>query len=149
MKKYYPYKTSLKILRVIGFLFNCLLTYLCTLFLKPYPIIMTLAIVLFWTFYIVVLLIAMPIYFAKTNYYISTNEVAKQSGIIYFTRQLMRTDSIQYMTYFSTPLSKYTGFNFLVFNALGGKVVFLFLSKKDSDEISSTISAIIRQKSRL
>lgn len=149
MKKYYPYKTSLKILRVIEFLFNCLLTYLCTLFLKPYPIIMTLAIVLFWTFYIVVLLIALPIYFAKTNYYISTNEVAKQSGIIYFTRQLMRTDSIQYMTYFSTPLSKYTGFNFLVFNALGGKVVFLFLSKKDSDEISSTISAIIRQKSRL
>lgn len=149
MKKYYPYKTSLKILRVLAFLFICLLSFLCTRFLDPYPIIMTLAIILFWTSYVVVLLIALPIYFAKTNYFISTNEVAKQSGIIYFTRQLMRTDSIQYMTYFSTPLSKYTGFNFLVFNALGGKVVFLFLSKKDAEEIYSTISATIRQKSRL
>lgn len=149
MKKYYPYKTSLKILGVLGFLLSCLLTFLSTLFLVPYPIIMTLAIILFWTTYVVIILIAFPIYFSKTNYFISTNEVAKQSGIIYFTRQLMRTDSIQYMTYFSTPLSKYTGFNFLVFNALGGKVVFLFLSKKDADEISSTISAIIRQKSRL
>ena len=149
MKKYYPYKISLTVLRVIGFFFNCFITFLSTLFLKPYQIIMTIVIILFWAAYIVVLLIALPIYFAKTNYFISSNEVAKQSGIIYFTRQLMRTDSIQYMTYFSTPLSKYSGFNFIIFNALGGKVMFLFLSKDDADEISSNISAIIRQKSRL
>lgn len=148
MKKYYPYKVSMKILRVMGFVFCCIITFLSTYFLKPYPIIMKIIITLFWTAYIVIFLVAFPVYFSRTNYFVSTNEVARQSGIIYYTRQLMRTDSIQYMTYFCTPFSKYTGFNFLVFNALGGKVVFLFLSKKDAEEIASTVSAVIRQKSR-
>lgn len=148
MKKYYPSKTSLIILKVLGFSVSVLITYLATIFLTPYPIIMWIVIGLFWTAFISVLMIAFPIYFKRTNYYISSSEISKQSGIIYYTKQLMRTESVQYMTLFSTPLSKYTGFNFILFNALGGKVVFFFVSSDDAGEITSTVSAAIRQKQK-
>ncbi len=146
MKKYYPCKTSLIILKVLGLLFTAGINVLAKLFLAPYRIIMWLVILLFWTSYIVILFIAMPIYFSRTNYFISKNEIAKQSGIIYFTRQIMRTESIQYVTTLSTPLSSFSGFNFIFFNALGGRVVLFFLSKKDMNEIDALISANIRQK---
>ncbi len=145
MKKYYPSKISLNILKVLGFIISIVITILSTKYLVAYKIIMWITIIIFWLSYILVLLIAFPIYFKRTTYCISSSEVSKQSGIIYLTRQLMRTKSIQYYTLFSTPLSKYTGFNFIIFNALGGRVIFLFLSDNDASEITSTISAIIRQ----
>lgn len=146
MKKYYPYKTALLLLKIVAFVLCVSVSVLARIILSPYRIIMWLVILLFWLAYIIVLYITMPIYFSRTNYFISSQELVKHSGIIFFTRQIMRMDSVQYVSTISTPLSKYTGFNFIIFNALGGRTIFFFLTKKDMLEINSIVSSYLRQK---
>ena len=88
----------------------------------------------------------LPLFFSKTVYYVSILEVSKQSGVIFEAKQLMKVKSVQYITRINTPLSRFTGFNFIKLNALGGSITLLFLSKQDADEISATISAAIRRR---
>jgi len=145
MKKYYPNKTALKMLKILFFLVALILTCVAKLYLSVYPMIMFLVIGLFWTLFVLVALISLPIFFSKTYYFVSTNEVAKQSGIFFESNQLMRVSSIQYISTVATPLSKYTGFNFIKLNALGGYLVLLFLSKSDADDMTATISASLRK----
>ena len=145
MKKYYPNKTSLKILIVVFLALTIFLNIAARLYLSAYPIIMWSAIGLFWVLFIIIVLIGFPIYFSKTYYYVSSTEISKQSGIFIESRQLMRVNSIQYVTRVITPFSRYTGLNFLKMNALGGYLVLLFLSRADAEDIASTISASIRK----
>ena len=146
MKKYYPSKKSLILLRVDLFLISLALSIIARLYLYPYPIIMWTAMLIFWSAFILVAMIFMPLYFAKTWYYVSPHEVSKQSGVLVESKQLMKVKSIQYLTRIVTPLSKFTGFNFIKLNALGGSIVLMFLSKNDANDITATISAAIRQR---
>lgn len=144
MKKYSPSKKSLHIIKVLLFLLSAILTLLCIVFIDAYPILMWICIVLCWFLYIIFGLICSSVYFKRTYYYISSNEIAKRSGIIYESKQLIKVKSIQYVTKISTPLSSFTGFNFLKLNALGGSVLILFLSKNDAEEIINHLSAVIK-----
>ena len=146
MKKYNTSKKSLSLLKVYLFFVFLFLTILSRLYLYSYPIIMWTIILIFWSLFIVGAMIILPIYFAKTCYYVSPYEVSKQSGVFVESKQLMKVKSIQYITKIVTPLSKFTGFNFLKLNALGGSIVLMFLSKNDANDIASTIAAAIRQR---
>lgn len=125
-------------------MFAIAITALTILYLKAYPILMWIVIIICWSIYLIFGIIYSSVYFNRTCYYVSTNEVAKRSGIIYESKQLIKIKSIQYITTITTPLSEFTGFNFLKLNALGGNVFLLFLSKKDCEEIISLLSAIIK-----
>jgi len=145
MKKYYPHKNALKVLRVLSFFVAIILTFVARIYLSTYPMLMYWAVILFWVAFILFAFVGLPFYFTKTYYYVSADEIAKQSGLFFESRQLMRVNSIQYVTRISTPFSNFTGFNFLKMNALGGYLVILFLSKSDSEEIESIISASVRK----
>lgn len=60
----------------------------------------------------------------------------------------MRTSAVQYTTTVRTPFSKITGLNFLIFNAMGGKIIWLFLSRKDLDEILKLIERAVNQNEK-
>lgn len=143
MKKYYPCKSSLNILRVIILLLVILVYILARVYLSRYPIIMWIAISIVWVACVFSTVISLPLNFSKTSYTVSSKEIAKYSGVLIQTRQLMRVSSVQYITEVTTLFSKHTGFNFLIANALGGNIVLLFLSKVDLIEIAATLSSEI------
>ena len=62
------------------------------------------------------------------------------------TKQFMLTESVKSVTTVITPLSRFTGMNFIVLNALGSKLLMPFLSKKDAMEITSIINQSIRAR---
>jgi membrane protein YdbS with pleckstrin-like domain len=136
----------MRILKVILFLIALAASILSKLFLVPYQIIMYTVNGLFWGIFLVGSIFVIPLYYSKTCYYVSCEEIVKQSGFVVSSRQLMRVSAVQYITELTFPLSQYTGTNFLILNALGGKMALLYLSKKDADEITALLSASIRKK---
>ncbi len=145
MKKYYISRYATRILKLILFLIALTATILSKIFLVPYPIIMYSVNGLFWGAFLIGSIIVVPLYYSRTCYYVSSNEIVKQSGFFISSRQLMKVSAIQYLTEIFTPISTYTGMNFLILNALGGKMALLYLSKKDADEITAMLSASIRK----
>ncbi len=146
MKKYYPSKNSLYILKVILLLLTIVFSFLAKVYLSAYPILMFTAIILFCALFVIIGAFWLPLYFSKTVYYISDFEISKQSGVLFEKKQLMKVKSVQYYTRLLTPLSKFTGFNFLKMNALGGSILLWFLNKDDANEIADTLALAIRAR---
>ena len=146
MKKYYPSKNSLYILKVILLLLTIFFSFLAKVYLSAYPILMFTAIILFCALFVIIGAFWLPLYFSKTVYYISDFEISKQSGVLFEKKQLMKVKSVQYYTRLLTPLSKFTGFNFLKMNALGGSILLWFLNKDDANEIADTLALAIRAR---
>jgi hypothetical protein len=87
-----------------------------------------------------------PLYFSSLAYETTSTEVIKHSGVIVRSHQAIRFDSIQYTTVVSSPLSQYTGFNFVIFFIYGGQLRLDFLSRQDTIEIlKSTRSSGMRE----
>jgi membrane protein YdbS with pleckstrin-like domain len=86
-------------------------------------------------------IVYLPLYFKSIKYYVSPKRVIKVSGVIVTSRQIVKTNSIQYTTVIGTPFSKCTGLNFMVLNTFGGQMVLYFLKKNDVDEIISIVEA--------
>lgn len=79
--------------------------------------------------------IHLPLYFSSIKYSTTETEVVKSSGVFIKVHQSVRFSSIQYTTIIKSPLSKHTGFNFIIFFVYGGQLRLLFLKKADADEI--------------
>lgn len=146
MKKYYPSKNSLYILKVIFLLLAIIFSFLAKVYISAYPILMWIAIILFCAMFVIIGAIWLPLYFSKTVYYVSEFEISKQSGVLFEKKQLMKVKSVQYLTRMLTPLSKFTGFNFLKMNALGGSISLWFLKKDDANQIAGILSAAIKAR---
>lgn len=146
MKKYHPSKISLIILKVILLLLTIIFSFLAKVYLSAYPILMFTAIILFCALFVIFGIFWLPLYFSKTIYYISDFEISKQSGVLFEKKQLMKVKSVQYYTRLLTPLSKFTGLNFIKMNALGGSILLWFLHKDDANEIADTLALAIRAR---
>lgn len=165
MKKYYADKRSLNILRVILFVIliviNIALKYLLYILEMRYPEYFaqaksTVPEIIIWgimiaivVIYVLYILIYLPILYNSINYFIGKNDISSVSGVFFKTKRYMKMTSIQYVTKITTPLSKYTGLNFLVISAHGGRMVFTFLSKSDVEEISSYIMNCICKENKI
>ena len=112
-------------------------------FLYIFPMIMWIILIVFATAYVAIALIWLPLYFNNVSYMVSSQEVIRCTGFFMKIRQIMNVSAIQYVTSIATPFSNITGFNFVIVNALGGNLLLLYLSKKDSEEIVRTLSEAI------
>ena len=146
MKKYYPSKAALNFLRLVIAAAAIGLTYVCFRYLHSIEILMYILVGIFWGGGFALCFIFLPLYFAKTSYSISSDIISKHSGMIFTTRQLMRGGSVQYVTAVITPFSRFTALNFIVINALGGKIFLAFLSKKDAAEITAALNKKKKKK---
>lgn len=146
MKKYHPSRKALMFIRIIIFAAAVALTVLARTYLAPYKIIMWTAIGICWALVVCFGLILIPLYFRRTVYCISSAEISKHSGMIYLSRTVMKFSAVQYITEIVTPLSRITALNFIIINALGGKILIPFLSSSDCDEISSLVSSQLRKR---
>lgn len=139
MKRYYADRTGLNVLRILMFIVTAIVAFLTYRYLSFIPIFMWSIMLVFITICFFVAVIYLPLYFKSVNYYATDRKIIKHSGVFYKTNQVMRFDSIQYTTVISTLFSKKTGFNFVMLNAFGGRMILTFLKQRDLEEIMSEV----------
>ena len=165
MKKYYADRKSLKFLRVFTFLLIiCIITalkYLLYFLEARYPdyfaipkftvpeIIIWILIGLLVTAYVIFLMIILPLWYRSVSYTLSADEIIIRSGVFFSNTVYVKMSSVQYTTTVSKPLSKYTSFNFLLINAYGGRLVMMFLSHSDMEEIHKKIRTYLSSRGGL
>lgn len=144
MKKYRPSRVALNVIRIIMLIACVAVIFLSKAYLSDYLILMYSVIGIFCGLCFLFGMILLPIMFSKAEYNISVNDITKTAGFFLITKQYMRTKSIQYVTTITTPFSHFTSINFVIINALGGKIFLPFLTKKDVIEITATLNRAIR-----
>lgn len=85
--------------------------------------------------YVVFIVILLPMWYKTIRYTVSDRHITAYSGLFSKTTRVMKVSSVQNVSRISMPLSRVTGFNFIGINALGGRIVMMFLSEKDCEEI--------------
>ena len=157
MNKYYVDKKSLNFLRVVAFvIIICIIIaikYLMYYIERRYPeyylttkptvpeIIVWVIIAALITAYVVFLFIILPMWYNSVCYMVSSEEIVIRSGVIFNNTTYVKTDSVQYTATVKCPLSKHTSFNFLLINAYGGKLIMMFLSSFELEEINKKIQS--------
>ena len=81
-----------------------------------------------------------PIYFARSEYIISEDEIIKNTVFIKHKHKVMPTSAVASVTVLITPLSRFTGFNMVIINALGARLFIPFISRYDCKLISRQLS---------
>lgn len=94
---------------------------------------------IFALIYILYILIILPLWYNNARYYVTDRDVIARTGVLVKNKQYMKLSAIQYTTRISAPLGRKSGFNFIIFNGYGGRLIFTFLSKSDADEITRLI----------
>lgn len=154
MKKYYADRKSLNILRVIAFILliviGIALKYVLYIVEMKFPeyfvsginaveIVVWYIAGVFALIYILYILIILPLWYNNARYYVTDSNVIARTGVLVKNKQYMKLSAIQYTTRISAPLGRKSGFNFIIFNGYGGRLLFTFLSKNDADEITRLI----------
>lgn len=162
MKKYYADRNSLNILRVLSFLLliviGIVLKYVLYILRERYPdyfaiekntvaeIIIWSLMALFAIIYVVYILIILPLWYNNARYYVTDKDIIAQKGVFVKNVQYMKLSAVQYTTKLSAPFARHSGFNFIVFNGYGGRMMFTFLSQSDSDEITKYVRRSIEKR---
>ena len=89
--------------------------------------------------YFVFIVVLLPKWYKTFKYVVNNGKITSYSGLFSRTYRLMRISSIQHASFWSMPFSKYTCFNFISLNALGGNMIMMFLSDKDCMEVLKLI----------
>ncbi|MCI5904913.1 MAG: PH domain-containing protein [Oscillospiraceae bacterium] len=89
--------------------------------------------------YILYILIFLPLWYNSAKYCITDTDLISVSGVFFKSTHYMKISAVQYATLISAPLAKHSGFNFIVFSAHGGRMTFIFISKKDAEEIMTSV----------
>jgi hypothetical protein len=103
----------------------------------------------FWALILLVALIVIPHYFIHSKVIITSSEIASAGGFFCNTNDYMTVDSIKSVSVIITPLGSLTGFNFVVVNALGARMLLCFMRKQDVILISKHINDMIRRRNEL
>lgn len=165
MKKYYTDKKSITFLRIVTLvIIICILyglKYLMYYLQEKYPryfinidfsipeIVMWVLIAVFVIAYVLFILIILPLWHTAVSYALTDEEIVAKYGLFAKIRQYMKLSAVQYITRLSFPFSKYTGFNFIFVNALGGRLVLMFLSDKDADDIVLRLDKYLKSRAGL
>lgn len=104
--------------------------------------------IVYWVLHAFCSCVLLPYYFKHSVMKISDDEIVQITGILTITCEVMPMDSVKSVTTVITPLSKFTGLNFIIINALGSKIILGFMRKKDCLEATKYINDIIRSRSK-
>ncbi len=99
-----------------------------------------------WTVILLAALIVVPHYFIRSKVVITKNEIASAGGFITYKNDYMPIGSIKSVSVIITPLGSLTGFNFVVINALGARMLLSFYRKNDVTDISKRLNEMIRER---
>ena len=134
MKTYRPDRKGLATLRLLILAFTVLLI-LAVNYFVPLRKAALIADISLATVSLAVMFIYLPLYFASVSYRVTGEEIIRSSGVFVKFHQSIKLPLVQHSMVITTPLSRFTGMNFLMFFALGGQINLMFLSYDDMMEI--------------
>ncbi len=144
MKKYLPAKRAMLTFYVLLCLIGAALNYIIYRYVTVIPeeylqIVST----IMWSIVVLVAAIVVPHYFICARAVITGNEIAAAGGFINTRSDYMPVSSVKSVSVIVTPLGVLTGFNFVIINALGARLVLSFLRKSDALDIAARINGMI------
>ena len=110
----------------------------------PEVIIHTLMI-FFVAVYVVFALIILRFWHRSLKYTLTDTAIISDAGFIVRSHQIMKYSAVQYVSRVSMPLSRISSFNFVIVSALGGRLLMMFLSDSDAEEIIEFIRSEIKE----
>lgn len=135
--------SAMWIIRLTIIILCTTLTVLSVIFLSFIPILMWCCVSLFAALGIFAGIIYTPLFFRTIRAEISQASIRVTSGLFFSNSESMKLSAIQYVTFISTPFSKKSGINFIILNALGGKLFLPFLKHSDAEELYNELNAAI------
>lgn len=102
--------------------------------------------IILWAVVGIYLLILFPLFYKKTRFMVSKDDIVKYTFLFTFKYQYMTMDSVRSVSTIITPLSRVTGLNFIIINALGSKMVLPFILKNDCLKITKYFNEIISNR---
>ena len=146
MKDYYPDKHCLLTIILLIILFEALIWFAAWKFIpERFAVAVTIIRITAIVIGVIIGFIYFPLFFRTVKYTLTETEIIRTSGVFIKIYQSVRYSSIQYMTIISSPFSKVSGFNFVVFFMFGGQLRLLFLARDDAEEIMKLASHISRK----
>lgn len=146
MKRYLPAKRAMLtfylLLAALGSALNIIIYRYVTILPEEYLRIVSAAM---WAVIVLIAAIVVPHYFICAKVIITNNEIAFAGGFITVKNDYMPISSVKSVSVIITPFGFFTGFNFVVINALGARMLFSFLKKKDAKDIAAAINSLIRE----
>lgn len=141
MRRYYPDKRALYVLRILILSIGLLLAIALRLIVDGYNLRVILGIFIALTVNITVF-VYLPMLFNSLSFAAGEYEIQKAGGVFFRRFRSVKCSAIHYVTYINTPVSKYTGLNFIIFHLYGGKLIIPFLAKEDAERIISKLEAL-------
>ncbi len=134
MKEYFPDKRSLTAIKVTLIILAAVVSVISIRYISIKAVslavcIITSVLALIFAF------IYFPLLFKSMKYTLTDTEIIRTGGVFIKSYESIRFSAIQYTASICTPLSKYTGLNFIVFFVYGGQERLLFLKEADVVEI--------------
>lgn len=139
MRKYTLKPAALGVIVAALFILCGVGTLLCWIYLSSMEIIMYIGFGIFAAAAVIFGIFLLPLYFHRTVIYLSAVQITMHTGVLFLRREHMKLDAVQYVTKITMPLSRFTGFNFIILHGLGGTLLLPFLSAADCDEIERQI----------
>ena len=146
MHRYKPSKKPLIIFWALLAVILFLIRYAVNLIERFVPFSSNYILMPIWVIAALFCLLVLPFYFIRSYFTVSSKEVTAFTGLFFTMRHFMPTSAIKSVTTIITPLSGITGFNFVVLNALGAKLLIPFISRRDAMEISAIVNNSIRNR---
>lgn len=144
LKKYLPAKRAMLTFYLLLAAAGTALDFILYRYVTMLPTeILQLISMLLWALILLVALIVIPHYFIYSKTVITKNEIATAGGFFTYKNDYMPISSVKSVSVIVTPFGGLTGFNFVIINALGAKLIICFLRKKDVMMISKDISEMI------
>lgn len=146
MKRFLPCKRAMSacyvVLATIGYFMNAILSRYISML--PQTILVIISNIL-WTLILLMSIIFLPHYFLTANTVISKTEISVKGGFFMSREDYMPFRAVKSVSLIQTPLGYFTGFNFVVVNALGSRVLMSFLKRSDARELVDLINTKIRE----
>lgn len=134
MKKFKPDKNALLSMRLIVLTVSMLIMIAVRVYIPVNIIVLIIGLAVL-TALIFADCVYLPLYFAALSYETDGKSVSRHSGVIFKSHRSIRLSTIQYTAAVTTPFSKRTGLNFLLFFVYGGQLRLNFLKYDDFREL--------------
>ena len=136
MKDYFPDKHCLLTLILLIILAEAIIWFASGRFIpEQFSILVTVIRIIAIAIGFIIGFIYFPLFFRTVRYTVTETEIIRTSGVFIKIYQSVQYSAIQYTTMISSPFSKISGFNFVVFFMFGGQLRLLFLARDDAEEI--------------
>ncbi|SDA15568.1 hypothetical protein SAMN02910447_00954 [Ruminococcus sp. YE71] len=144
MRKYLPAKRAMLtfyvLLCIVGAALNYIIYRYVTFIPEEYLKIVSM---IMWSIVILTAAVIVPHYFICAKVVLTGSEIAAAGGFVNTRSDYMPVSSVKSVSVLVTPLGVLTGFNFVMINALGARLVLSFLKKSDALDIAARINGMI------